>query len=516
MKLSFPPFLSGNKPLLIISGSTFLLIYISTFIKGYGYFIDEFYYIACANNPAAGYVDHPPLAPLLLTMFQFVFGNSLYIIRIVPALAQSAAIFSTGLLAKEIGGGKFAQLLAACAMAASPTIIVFGGFYSMNAFEPLLAVLLVYFAVRMIKEYNPGQWIILGIIMGLGIMNKHTFAVFIIAFIFSLLATGKWRLFFNKCFIIGSLIGLIIFLPNILWQVLNNYPSLEFYKNISANKNIYTPPDAFIIAQVMGMSPTTAPVWFAGIIFLIFSKKIKNFRFLAVLFISLFLFMLLSGVSRSDRLAFAYPAVFAGGGLFFENIFLKYNAKWLRTVFALFVLSGLVFALPIILPYFSYEVVEAQTKFLGYNTEIEKGKKLRLPQLLADRIGWEEKFKLVLSAYQSLPDSDKKQTIITASNYGQAGALELYGKDYNLPPVVCAHNNYYLWSKSRLKGKILLQLGREDDYHGLTESFGQVEVYPGEYKHKFVSPHENNLRVFICRGPNIPYAQMLGRKKFYY
>jgi len=516
MKLSPPRFLSGNKPLLIISGLTFLLIYISTFIKGYGYFIDEFYYIACANNPAAGYVDHPPLAPLLLTMFQFVFGNSLYAIRILPALAQSAAVFSTGLLAKEIGGGKFAQMLAACAMAASPTIITFGGFYSMNAFEPLLAVLLVYFAVRMIKENNPGQWIILGIIMGLGIMNKHTFAVFIIAFIFSLLATGKWRLFFNKWFIIGSLIGLIIFLPNILWQVLNNYPSVEFYKNISVDKNVYTPPAAFIIAQVMGMSPTTAPVWLAGIIFLIFSKKIKDFRFLAVLFISLFLFMLLSGVSRSDRLAFAYPVAFAGGALFFENIFLKYNVKWLKTVFVLFVISGLALALPIILPYFSYEVVEAHTQFLGYNTEIEKGKKPRLPQLLADRIGWEEKFKFVLLAYQSLPDTDKKEIIIAAGNYGQAGALELFGKDYNLPPVVCAHNNYYLWSKSRLKGNILLQLGHEEDYHGLTESFRQVKAYPGEYKNKFVSPHENNLKVFICREPNIPYAQMLERSKFYY
>jgi len=266
----------------------------------------------------------------------------------------------------------------------------------------------------------------------------------------------------------------------------------------------------------MGMSPTTAPVWLAGIIFLIFSKKIKDFRFLAVLFISLFLFMLLSGVSRSDRLAFAYPAAFAGGALFYENIFLKYNVKWLKTVFVLFVISGLALALPIILPYFGYEVVEAHIQFLGYNTEIEKGKKPRLPQLLADRIGWEEKFKFVLSAYQSLPDTDKKEIIIAAGNYGQAGALELFGKDYNLPPVVCAHNNYYLWSKSRLKGSILLLLGHEEDYHGLTESFRQVKAYPGEYKNKFVSPHENNLKVFICREPNIPYAQMLERSKFYY
>ena len=314
---SFYRFISENKHLLIISILTFLLIYISTFIKGYGYFIDEFYYISCANNPAAGYVDHPPLAPLILTLFQFVFGDSLYAIRVLPAFAQSAAVFSTGILAKEIGGGKYAQIIAACAMAASPTIIAFGGFYSMNAFEPLLAVLLLYFAVRMIKENNPRRWILMGIIMGLGMMNKHTFAVFIIAFVFSLLVAGKWRLFFNKWFVAGSLIGLIIFSPNILWQVMNNFPSLEFYRNISTNKNVYTPPVAFIIAQVMGMSPSTVPVWLAGILFLIFSKKSKDFRFLGILFISLFLFMLLSGVSRSDRLVFAYPAAFAGGRIIF-------------------------------------------------------------------------------------------------------------------------------------------------------------------------------------------------------
>jgi hypothetical protein len=516
LKSSASPFLNANKHLLIISISTFLLIYISTFFKGYGYFIDEFYYIACANNPAAGYVDHPPLAPLLLTLFQFVFGNSVYAIRILPAIAQSAAVFLTGLLTKDIGGGKFAQVLAACALAASPTIIAFGGFYSMNAFEPLFAVLLLYFAVRMIKENNPKRWIALGIIMGLAVMNKHTFAVFIIGFVFSFLAAGKWKLFFNKWFVLGSMIGLIIFLPNVLWQVMNNYPSLEFYRNISAAKNVYTPPVAFIIAQVMGMSPTTAPVWLAGILFLFFSKRNKDFRFLAVLFISLFLFMLLSGVSRSDRLAFAYPAAFAGGALFFENVFRKYNVKWLKAVFVLFVISGLALALPIILPYFSYKTVEAHTKFLRYNTELERGNRPLLPQILADRIGWEERFKLVYSAYQSLSDEDKKQTIIAAESYGQAGALELFGKDYNFPPVVSAHNTYYLWSKDRLRGNILLQLGHRDDFDGLKEVFNSVDIYPGEYKNPYVTEHENNLKVFICRGPKIPYSQMLERSKFYY
>lgn len=516
MKVLFPSILSEYKHLFLLSAFTFLLIYISSFVKSYGYFIDEFYYIACANNPAAGYVDHPPLAPLLLTLFQLVFGDSIYAVRILPALAQSAAIFCTGIVVKEIGGGKFAQFLAACAMAAPPTIIAFGGFYSMNAFEPLFAVLLIFFTIRMIKGNNPRQWVVLGIIMGLGMMNKHTFGVFIIALISSLLLAGKWRLVVNKWFFAGGLLGLLIFLPNIIWQVLNDYPSLEFYRNISSDKNVYTPPIAFILGQVIGMSPSTVPIWFAGFLYLLFSKKTKAFRFLAILFLGLFIFMMLSGTSRSDRLAFAYPAAFAGGALFFESIILKYNARWIKPVLIITLVLGLAIALPIILPYFNYQTVQAHTKFLGINTEIEKGKKPPLPQLLADRIGWKEKFNLVLHAYQSLPNGDKKMTLIAAGNYGQAGALELFGKEYNFPPVVSAHNNYYLWSKERLKGDVLLQLGHEEDYNGLTERFNVVEIFSGEYKNPYVSDHENNLRVFICRQAKMPYMEMLEQSKNYH
>jgi hypothetical protein len=509
-------FISENKHLLIISSLTFLLIYLSVFNKAYGYFIDEFYYIACANNPAAGYVDHPPLAPLSLTVIQFLFGSSIFVIRILPALAESAGVFYTGILAKEIGGGKFAQILAACAMAASPTIITFGQFYSMNAFEPLLAVLLMLYAIKMIKENNARRWIVLGIIMGIGMMNKHTFGVFIIAFVLSLILAGKWKLIFNKWFLIGSLLALIIFIPNIIWQIVNDFPSLEFYRNINSDKNVPTPPGAFIIGQIMGMSPSTVPIWIAGFLFLVFSKSVKEFKFLGILFITLFLFMLLSGISRSDRLAFAYPAAFAGGAIFYEQLFLKYKLRWAKVVLIFFIFSGLAISLPLVLPYFSYETVIARTEFIQYNTELERGNKPLLPQILADKIGWEERFNLVYSAYQSLSDEDKKQTIVAAGNYGQAGALELYGKDKNFPPVVCGHNTYYFWSKSRLKGNILLKLGHDNEYHGLSERFTMVDVYPEVYTNKYVTSHENNLRVFICRGPLIPYSQMLEEGKFFY
>jgi hypothetical protein len=127
---------------------------------------------------------------------------------------------------------------------------------------------------------------------------------------------------------------------------------------------------------------------------------------------------MLSGTSRSDRMIFAYPGVFAGGALFFEGFILQYNARWMKAVLIIFFFTGLAIALPIILPYFPYETVRSYVKFIGLNTEIEKGKKPPLPQLLADRIGWEEKYELVLHAYHTLSADEKKETIIAAGNYG--------------------------------------------------------------------------------------------------
>jgi hypothetical protein len=509
-------FIPDNKHLLWIGLFTFLIIYLSLFVKGYGYFIDEPYYIACALNPAFGYVDHPPLAPLILTVFQFFFGTSVYAIRVLPALAVACSVFLSGILARETGGEKFAQVLVACALAAAPIALAFGGFYSMNAFEPPLAIALMYCAVRMIKENNPKWWIASGILMGLGMMNKHTFGVFILALIASLLIAGKWRLLANRWFVVGGVCGFLLFLPNILWQVVHDYPSLEFYGNITKEKNVYMPPLAFLGWQVIGMSPATVPISLAGVLFLLFSKATREFRFLAVLFVILFLFMMISGTSRPDRLIFAYPAVFAGGAMFFESMVSKYNARWIGGVIFALLLAGLVVTFPLVLPLLSYEQTQAYTAFLGLNTELERGKKPPLPQLLADRIGWEEKVDLVARAYQGLTDEEKRETIIFAGNYGQAGAIEVYGKKYGLPPVVCGHNTYYLWSKERLRGSIVLQLLPVQYYADLKEGFESVEPFDGEFTSPYVSSHENHLKVFVCRGPRSSLAEMLERRKFYY
>lgn len=517
MNLKFSNFVSQNKFLLLIAFINFVIVYISTFTPGYGYFIDEFYYIACANRPALGYVDHPPLAPLLLTVIQFLFGSSIYVIRFFPALAGSVVVFISGLLVHEMGGKRFAQTLSAISVACAPFFPAIAGFYSMNAYEPLFAVLILYFALKMIKTGNPKQWIIIGILMGLGMMNKHTFALFIIAFTISFIITGKWKLIFNKWFFAGSLIAFIIFIPNIIWQIQNNFPSLEFYRNITVEKNVYTPPLEFIKMQLMFMSPLTALVWIPGIIYLLVSKQFKDFRILSVFFLFVFVSMMLVGSSRPDRVTFAYPAVLTGGALFYQFVIEKYRMlKVLKFILIILLYSGLIFIIPTILPYLNYEQSAAYVNFLGINTELERGNKPKMTQMLADRIGWQEKVEMVNRAFQKLSDEEKKNTIIVGENYGQAGALELYGKQYNFPRVVSGHNNYYLWNKGKLSGDIAISLTKKDELSENKKRFESVDTINAVFTNPYVTSHENNLTAFICRGPKIPFNEMLEKGRFYY
>lgn len=515
-------YLYRHRYLAALSILNFLLVFVSSFNTLYGFFIDEFYYLACANHPALGYVDHPPLAPLLLTVFTSIFGKSIYAVRFLPALASSVSVFLTGKLTEQIGGKRQAQILAALALVCTPVALAFAGFYSMNVFEPLLTIIMVMISVDMIKKNDSHKWLAMGLVMGIGIMNKHTFVIAIIMFMAAMFIGGHWRLFFNRWFLLGGVIAVLIVLPNILWQAANGFPSAEFYHNITNGKNIDTPPLQFIIGQIITMSPSNVIIWLAGTIFLLINKEMRTYRYFALFFVFIFVFMMLSGTSRSDRALFAYPIIFAGGALFFEQFLSRFNRRWVYAILPVSLIIGLLISLPLILPYFTYEQVASYVKTTGINTEIEKGKKPPLPQLLADRIGWEEKSDMLFKAYNSLSEAEKKVTVISADNYGKAGALELYGKKYGINDVFCGHNTYYLWGKERLRkskdglhGATVLILDNEEDLRGYKRSFDSVVVSSSTFNDPFVSSHENGLKVFLCRNAKYSLAALFEQGRCY-
>jgi hypothetical protein len=509
-------FLSENRHLSIIAVLNFLVIYSSTFIAGYGYFIDEFYYIACANNPAFGYVDHPPLAPLFLMVYKFIFGESLFAIRFIAALASSVTVFFTGIITKQLGGSRTSQTIAAFCILASPLFATLGSFYSMNVFEPLLCVIGFYYLIRLINEENQILWIYLSIIFGLLLMNKHTAGLFIVFTVISILLTKDRKLLFSKYFYYCVLITLIIFLPNLFWQIKNNFPSLEFYMNNVIRKNVPMPAMEYLIFNIMAYNPFVFLISITGTIFLLFNEKVKLYKMFGILFLITFLFFFLTKNGRVDRSAFAYIGVIPAGAIFIEYLIIKIKQKWIYPVAAFLIFAYFVFFIPLLMPYLNYENSAKLTNLLGFNTEIEKGKKPLIPQMIADRIGWQEKVDIVGKVYLTFPEAERNRIIIVASNYGNAGSLELLGKKYGIKNVVCGHNNYYLWSKERLSGDIVLRLINKKYYAELKESYEIVDSTDVLFDNEYCSPHERNLTVFICKNPKIPETELLEGRRFYY
>jgi 4-amino-4-deoxy-L-arabinose transferase-like glycosyltransferase len=234
-----------------ISLAGFLYLMYTSMLPYYGYFIDEFYYIACSKRLAFGYVDHPPLSIALLALSRWLFGETLPAIRLFPALAVAANVFMTGLLARRLGGNTVAVVIAALAAIAMPVSMIMGSFYSMNAFEPLLWTTILVLVLRMVQEERLQAWLMIGVVLGLGLEMKHTMVVYAIALVAGMLMTPARRFILSRWFFIGMGIAALLLLPNIIWQLLHGFPSLEFYRNAMVNKNVPTGPVGILTGQAL-------------------------------------------------------------------------------------------------------------------------------------------------------------------------------------------------------------------------------------------------------------------------
>jgi len=509
-------YLKDNRHLFVLAIVNFLFIFASSFVKGYEYFIDEFYYIACANHPAMGYVDHPPFAPLLLMIYKFVFGESLYAVRFLPAVASSMTVFLSGIIAKHMGGNKLSQTIAAFAVFTSPIFLTFGSFYSMNVLEPMLTAMGILFLIRMINDDNPKFLMHFGIIAGLMLMNKHTSALFILFVFAMMMFTGYRRFLFTKYSVYGILLMGLIFIPNIIWQVQNDFPSLEFYMTNIAEKNVKISVKEYFLMLIFGYNPFVLLICFCGTAYFLITKRFAKYRLSALVFLAAFIFFFVFRTGRIDRPAFAFIVIIPAGAIFIENIVSRIKQKWIIPLLGILSMACMLRVIPLLMPFLKYENTERLTNFLGLNTEMEKGKKPKVPQMISDRIGWKEKTEMLGQVYMLMTEDERRNTIIVADYYGIAGAIELYGKKYWIEEVVCTHNNYFLWSKERLKGNVMLKLTKKSSYMELKEAFNMVDTTSVFYDNEYCSPEGREQTVFICRSPKHSKEEMLEEGKNFY
>ena len=491
-------------------GGAFVLLQLGSSLNGaYGYFIDEFYYLSCAARPALGYVDHPPLAVWVLALTRPVLGDSILAVRLLPALAGGLTVLLTGSLAQRLGASGRGQALAALAAALSPGLLAMHGFYSMNGFSPLIWTAAVLVLVEIANTGNRRLWLWFGLIAGVGLLNKHTFATFGLAVFVGLLLSRSRRDLATRWPWVAGLLAVLIVTPNLVWQLQNGWPSLEFYRNAALHKNVATPPLAILMDQMGSANLGALPLWGAGLCALLLWRRFRPLRSLGWIYLVLLALMIASQQARSDRMLGIYPLLFAAGATWWES---RARSWAIYALAALVGLSGVVYALAV-LPILPPATLASYAQALGITRQKETGagKVSPLPQLLADRFAWESFVDQIDNVVSSLEPGELDHTAVLAPSYGHAGALELLGPQ-DLPPIISGHNNWHLWGLPEQPIEVLVSVGYGAGTLG--SMFERVEQVD-ETACTYCMAWRDGLPITVSRGVRMPIREKWADLKHY-
>ena len=463
----------------------------------YGLFGDELYYFACSKHLAFGYVDQPPLVALLTFFSTIIFGETIIGLRFMSGLFGAITVLLSAKVASEIGGGKYSQALASLSILFGLAFPALSSFFSMNPVDIMLCSLFILLFIRTVLTPSPRKWIVLGILLGIGLMNKYTFLVLGFSLLLSLIITKKWSVLKSQWIYVSGIIGFLIFLPHIIWQINNGWPTLEFMHNATEYKNLSLSPIAFFSQIIIGLNPFTAPLWISGLLYLLFSRKTKEFRLIGwtiIIFILIYLFQ----NSKFYYVVPIFPVLLSSGAVAVERFLQRFRSgvpKWI--IAGTIVLSGTAL-MPLAAPILPVDQFVSYSKALGlqHRLKMEKGESKVLPLHFAYRFGWPELVDTVANAYNSLPQNEKRKCAILASWYGIAGAIDHFGPKYNLPNAICPRNNYWIWGPRNYSGEIVLAVGYNK--HTLEKYFNNVELVA-----HFEHPYAYDEDIYLCKKPKI-------------
>ena len=465
------------------------------FARRYGYFRDELYYIACSEHLDWGYVDQPPLTAALTWLARHLFGSGLIGLRLLPAMASGATVWLTAKTAREMGGRRFAQGIAALALVLAPICLILWHWMTMNAFEPLLWTTCAWLALRATSTRNGKYWLWFGVVAGVGLENKYSMAFFAAALMAGLLLTRERRWMTSRWLWFGGAVALLIFLPNLVWLYRHDFPFLELMHNVRmSGRDIVRGPPPFIVDQAVILGPVSALLWVSGAIWLLLNRD-SRFRVLGWTYvIVLVTIMLLKG--KNYYATPAYPMLFAAGGVALEHATTE-RFRWFRALYPTLLIAGFVAIAPFSLPLISPERFIAYQERIGWKPPASENQRNGpLPQYFADEFGWDEMAREVALVYNSLSSAERARTAIFANNYGEAAAIDFFGPKYGLPKAISNHQTYWYWGSRDFDGSTVIVLGsnsgRDRDF------FERVDI-AGWVRHPY-SRLDEHFPILVCRG----------------
>jgi len=484
---------------------------IASGMGGYGVFRDELYYIACAHHLDIGYVDHPPLSIWLLSAWTFLFGDSLFSIRFLPALCSGLTTFVVGTIARGFGGETYALVLACLASMLAPIFLGFFGIFSMNAFDVVLWALAFLMLQTLAETHQPKYWYWLGLILGLGALTKISMLWLGAGIFIAVLLTSHRTALRSMAPWLAGCLAAALFVPYVIWNVNHDFAHLEFIRNASTEKYVSQNPVTFVSGILLIMNPLAAPLWLAGFWFLITRREHRMVGYAVLVVLAI---LIVNVHSKPEYFASAMTVLLPAGSVQIEQSLRGKYLRWIRVPYAMCLTALGIGLVPLTLDILPVESFVRYQSALGLTPSSNEGLRLtRLPQFYADRFGWEHMAEVTARVYASLPDSDKQQCLIYGRNYGEAGAVDYFGRAFGLPPAISRHNSYWYWSLEHLKQDVtLIVIGVTKDR--LLQDFDEVEE-AGIIQSDYAMPYENNLPVSICRKLRRPIQEYWkGRRIF--
>jgi 4-amino-4-deoxy-L-arabinose transferase-like glycosyltransferase len=396
----------------------------------YGFHRDETYFVMAGRSLDWGYVDQPPLTPLVARVSETLFGTSPTALRVLPALAVGGVAILAAAMARRFGGGRVAQVFAAFAGGWTGVLLGEGHLLSTAVFDYFFWTLGLWIVVRLLDGDDARWWLALGLVVGAGLENKHTMAFFAAAILVGLLATRQRKLLASPYLWLGVAVAALIALPNLIWQANHGWPQLEVAEALRARSD---GPLVFVIQQPALLSITLAIPAFAGLWWLGRSEEARPWRPLPIAYLVLFAVFLVTG-GKSYYVAPMYSALLAAGGVWFERL----SVSWRRVVGGLTVLGvavGLFIALPLL--------------------PIERVGSFDPTGELGETVGWPELIDQITAAHQMIPAEQRERAVVFTGSYGEAGAVDVLGPEVGLPAAASGHNNYWLWGPPPEHGPII-------------------------------------------------------------
>jgi 4-amino-4-deoxy-L-arabinose transferase-like glycosyltransferase len=476
----------------------------------YGFFRDELYFIICGRHPQFGYVDQPPIVPLIAAGSQ-LFGHSLFLLRATAALFGAASVYVVCLMVLEFGGGTTALLFAALTAALSPVLCAFAEKVGPDMVGLWLWPLAALYLVRIVKGGSPRLWLAVGAAIGFSLESKYSVVFFAFAMFAGLLLTPQRRILRTRWFLAGAGVAALIALPNFIWQASYGFPMWELLRNGQMGKNVVLSPAMYVVTQLLITNPLFALAWIGGLIWL---ARYRELRFLAYGYCILIAAMIVTH-GKHYYPADVYPILFAAAGVAIEASTAR--LPWVRPIaFAVACAAGLV-----LVPY--VEPVLPEERFIAFNravgpklglsaTVTEHTKQTWMSQDFSDMHGWPQLAASVARVYGSLPPADRARAAIAASNYGEAAAIDFFGTAYGLPPVLSGHNQYYLWGTHGYSGDVLIDVN--GDCGASLHAFRSAQL-AATFSAPYVMPYEDNMPIMVCRGIRKPIASIWPHVKHY-